>query len=292
MSREGIDDGVVFRRGHNLVLRLNRRRLGSLVSRNGGFPVHLVVRATKQLEPVPDVLRVEQENTLIGVGGFRIWIIERRIITVVPILRLEDELGSLLLRGRVDIVNVKNLLPDARRPFPRAICRPFSLRVEQERARPGAVSLPHEFPQQGLVPFESVRELALDLVDAIEELLEDWARFLERVRTRRELLLNRGEERLLRRRVFSELGVELDPIIAEVAGSIRELVSVSDPVLLDQDRETFRRPVERVETDLGQGRQLTRAVPPVRAVNEDVRIGEMNRADHDEDSLEDVGQVR
>lgn len=38
-------------------------------------------------------------------------------------------------------------------------------------------------------------------------------------------------------------------------------------------------------------RELRGTIPAVRAVDEDVRVGEVNRAGDDEDAVEDVGEV-
>jgi hypothetical protein len=77
-----------------------------------------------------------------------------------------------------------------------------------------------------------------------------------------------------------------------VSGPISEAVTVRDPVLLDQHGETACSSEVRVEADLRQRGELRRAIPPVGAVDEYVRVREVDRSHDDEDALEDVGEMR
>jgi hypothetical protein len=270
----------------DLVLRHRRRQL--LDRHHDG--VHLLVRTTEELKPPFDVLRVEEKDALVGVGEFRVRFVEGGVVGGVAEVGLEGERGLVggrrRRRGRVE-----NALPDARRPFPRPQLRSLPLRVEEERPTPTDVRLPDEEAQQLLVPFEPVGVLPLDLVDAVEELLEDRARLLERVTRRRELPRHRRKERLLGACVVSKFRDKVDAVVAEVAGTVGEAVAVRDPVLLDEDGQTPSGAEERVEAELRKGGELRGAVPAVGAVDEGVRVVEVYGANDDEDAVEDVGKV-
>ena len=68
-------------------------------------------------------------------------------------------------------------------------------------------------------------------------------------------------------------------------------MAVGDPVLFDEDGETFCGAVVGVEANLRERRELRGAIPAVGAVHEDVRVGEMDRSSDDENAVEDVGEV-
>mgnify|MGYP001562662008 FL=1 len=275
-------------RGERVVLRVLDDRHVRLVvdliydDDFGWSTVHLLVSSTKELEPPLDVVRVDEEDSLVRLERARFRIVQTLIVRLVPVLVLEPQFLA---------DEVEDPLPNALRPFAPSHPLPLALGIEEERPRPPRVRLPLQLPQQLLAPLEPLGELPLDLVDAIEELLEDGTRLLERVTRAGELFLHRREERRLRTDVVAWDSDERRLVAAEVSRSIREAVAVRDPVFLDEDGETLGGAVVGVEAELGEGGQLGGAVPAVGTMDEDVRVGEVDRARDDEDAVEDVGEV-
>jgi hypothetical protein len=154
--------------------------------------------------------------------------------------------------------------------------------------------------EECLVEFEAGGELALDLADAVEELVEDRRGLFEMGGgTAGELLLDRGEEGgsssfrrcrwLWDRVVIVEGAVWVgggrgggkELVGGEMAASIEELVAKGEEVFLDEDLEAFKGTVKGIEAELGKGGELGGSIPAVGAVNEDVRGVDVDVSDDD-----------
>lgn len=204
-----MEDGIFFGRSNGLSFSFVR----SSLFRDGRFPVHLVVGTSKELVPVLDVLRVKEEYSLVCRRRFRFGVVEGWIVEWVLVFCFESNRFLLpFLRN-----NVEEFFPDTRCPLPRSIHRSFRFRVEQETPTTPTVRFDYQLPQHLLVPLEPFRELSLNLIDTIEELLENGTSLFERVTRTGELFLYRSEERLLSGCVFSELLVKLDSVVTEVS---------------------------------------------------------------------------
>lgn len=109
---------------------------------------------------------------------------------------------------------------------------------------------------------------------------------------RSELILHRRKER------FSASGVPTiscrckeELLRREMATSVKKLVPEGYPIFLDEYLESTNRAVEWVQADLRECRQLSRAIPTVRAVNEYMRGVDVDVANDEKGALHNRRKV-
>ncbi|RNA20019.1 hypothetical protein BpHYR1_010041 [Brachionus plicatilis] len=144
------------------------------------------------------------------------------------VVQVVDELAVVLVQ----------IGPDTERSLVRVFAGPLQVGVAQKSAEQTRVGVVAELEQKCFVELESGRVLAHYLVDAVEPLEKDGTTFVGVV----------GGGR--------------------VAVALRELVAELEPVDFDESAEAGDGAVVGVEQQLGQGEDLGRAVPAVRAVHE------------------------
>jgi hypothetical protein len=149
-----------------------------------------------------------------------------------------------------------------------------------------------EGEEEAVIEFEAGRELTQHLVGAVEELGKDGRSLAQAVRAKGEAFLHARQERRLRRLGYiAGRDGKVGAIADKVPGPVGKLVAEREPVLLDQDGEAFDGAVVRVEAELGERGELRGPVPAVGAVDEDVRIGEMDVSGDENGAVEEGGDV-
>jgi len=109
-----------------------------------------------------------------------------------------------------------------------------------------------DLSKETFVELKSFGKLSLYLPDRLEKLMKDGTRLLDML-LGCETILNRGQERLRRicsstcTSVFRGWGRDEELLRREMSTSVKEFMTIREPVLLYQDLETTDSTIERVK---------------------------------------------
>lgn len=171
-------------------------------------------------------------------------VVEAAEVNVVPEGQVADVVGgpqhflAVRLVQRILVDRGGHERPDGERAVRDGILQSLLHRVAQKRSEQTRVDVLGELYQVAHGEFEAARELAVDLMDAVDPLEKHGAALVG----------------LLRADALST--------------SVPKLVSEAQPFLLDQHAEAVDGPVERIEAQLGRRADLRRSVPAVAAVHQ------------------------